>query len=333
MQFFPGTNTPLDIEAGGEAEYEEFIPAVYGNYIFENENYEAEIGLRVEYVDLNYFVNPDHNTYESGGYDYFEPFPNLRLAKKIDENNKISVFYNRRVDRPNEVDIRIFPKYDDAEIIKVGNPNLRPQFTNLLELGHKTSWDSGSLYSAIYHRFANGTITRISSTVGNDPLIYAIFQNAGKSFNSGIEVIYEEEVSESYSFNLNGNIYQNQIDAFSVVNLYPTENIFSADEQKITSGTLKLNNSFHFNKKFDAQLTISYLAPDIIPQGRRAAMYSIDLGLKKSIQKGKGELFLNATDLLNTMVIKQNIQGETFSYTSDNYYETQVIRLGYTYKF
>lgn len=82
MQFFPGTNTPLDIEAGGEAEYKEFIPAVYGNYIFENENYEAEIGLRVEYVDLNYSVNPNHNTYNSGGYNYFEPFPNLRFAKK-----------------------------------------------------------------------------------------------------------------------------------------------------------------------------------------------------------------------------------------------------------
>ena len=208
MQFFPGTNTPLDIEAGGEAEYKEFIPAVYGNYIYENENYEAEIGLRVEYVDLNYYVNPNHNTYKSGGYHYFEPFPNVRFAKKIDENNKISLFYNRRVDRPNEVDIRIFPKYDDAEIIKVGNPNLRPQFTNLLELGYKTSWNSGSLYSALYHRFADGTITRISSTVGNDPLIYAIFQNAGKSFNSGLEMIYEEEVSESYSFNLNGNVYQ-----------------------------------------------------------------------------------------------------------------------------
>tara|TARA_R110002153_G_scaffold170473_5_gene323297 strand:- start:7588 stop:9540 length:1953 start_codon:yes stop_codon:yes gene_type:complete len=333
MQFFPGTNTPLDIEAGGEAEYKEFIPAVYGNYIYENENYEAEIGLRVEYVDLNYYVNPNHNTYKSGGYHYFEPFPNVRFAKKIDENNKISLFYNRRVDRPNEVDIRIFPKYDDAEIIKVGNPNLRPQFTNLLELGYKTSWNSGSLYSALYHRFADGTITRISSTVGNDPLIYAIFQNAGKSFNSGLEMIYEEEVSESYSFNLNGNVYQNKIDAFSVVNLYPTENIFSADEQKITSGTLKLNNTFHFSKTLDIQLTASYLAPDIIPQGKRASMFSLDLGLKKSIQKGKGELFLNATDLLNTMVIKQTIQGETFSYTSNNYYETQVIRLGYSYKF
>jgi outer membrane receptor protein involved in Fe transport len=333
MQFFPGTNTPLDIEAGGEAEYKEFIPAVYGNYIYENEKYEAEIGLRVEYVDLNYFVNPNHNTYKTGGYTYFEPFANLRFAKKIDENNKISLFYNRRVDRPNEVDIRIFPKYDDAEIIKVGNPNLRPQFTNLLELGYKTSWKSGSLYSALYHRFADGTITRISSTIGNDPLIYAVFQNAGKSFNSGLEIIYEEEVSDSYSFNLNGNVYQNQIDAFSVVNLYPTENVFSADQQKTTSGILKLNNSFHFSKTVDAQLTANYLAADIIPQGKRASMFSLDLGVKKSIQKGKGELFLNATDLLNTMVIKQTIKGKTFSYTSNNYNETQIIRLGYTYKF
>ena len=62
-------------------------------------------------------------------------------------------------------------------------------------------------------------------------------------------------------------------------------------------------------------------------------MFSLDLGLKKSIQKGKGELFLNATDVLNTMVIKQTIKGDTFSYTSNNYNETQVIRLGYTYKF
>lgn len=333
MQFFPGTNTPLDIEAGGEAEYKELIPAVYGNYSYENENYEAEIGLRVEYVDLNYDVNPNHNTYQSGGYNYFEPFPNVRIAKKIDEHNKISLFYNRRVDRPNEVDIRIFPKYDDAEIIKVGNPNLRPQFTNLLELGYKNTWDSGSLYAAIYHRFAKGTITRISSTVGNDPLIYAIFQNAGKSYNTGMELVYNQDVSKTYTLNINANAYKNQIDAFTVTNLYPSENIFSAEKQNITSGTLKFNNSFHFTNKWDAQLTASYLAPDIIPQGKVKGMFSLDLGVKKSIQNGKGEVFFNATDLLNTMVVKKDIKGQDFSYTSSNYNETQVVRLGYTYKF
>ena len=333
MQFIPGVNSVLDTSAGGWATYKELIPAVYGNYIFENKKWEAELGLRIEYVKIQYDVNPNHNTYKSDGYNYTQPFPNARLAYKINDRNKISFFYNRRVDRPNEVDIRIFPKYDDAEIIKVGNPALRPQFTNSFELGYKTSWNKGYLYSAAYHRFADGTITRISSIAPNSNLIYAIFQNAGRSFNTGLEIVLTQEVAKWYSFNLNLNGYHNQINAFSVENKYPVPNTFSADKQEIISGNIKLNNTFHLPKNFDAQLTAIYLAPDIIPQGKIAQRFSLDFGIKKSLQKGKGELFLNATDILNTMIIKKEIQGQGFKYISIDYYETQVIRLGYNYKF
>ncbi|MCS4302524.1 TonB-dependent receptor domain-containing protein [Chryseobacterium sp. BIGb0232] len=333
MNFIPGTNSVLDASAGGKADYKEFIPAVYGNYIFENEKWEAELGLRLEYVRIEYDVNPNHPTYKSDGYHYTQPFPNFRLAYKLNDHNKFSVFYNRRVDRPNEVDIRIFPKYDDAEIIKVGNPALRPQFTNSIELGYKYNWDNGYLYSAIYHRFANGTITRISSIVPGSNLIYAIFQNAGKSYNTGLEAIWNQKVSDVYSFNINGNIYRNQINAFTVQNLYPQPNIFSADRQNAVSGNIKLNNIFRFSKGLNIQLTAVYLAPDVIPQGKIKERFTMDIGLKKAIQKGKGELFLNASDLLNTMVIKKNIQGMGFAYTSNDYYETQVVRLGYSYKF
>ncbi|AJW61503.1 catecholate siderophore receptor CirA [Elizabethkingia miricola] len=333
MNFIPGANSVLDVNAGGWANYKELIPAVYGNYVFENAKWEAELGLRLEYVKIQYDVNPNHPTYKSDSYNYTQPFPNLRLAYKLNDHNKLSIFYNRRVDRPNEVDIRIFPKYDDAEIIKVGNPGLRPQFTNSIELGHKYNWNNGYLYSALYHRFANGTITRISSIVPDSPLIYAVFQNAGRSYNSGLEMIWNQKVSKVYSFNINGNIYRNQIDAFSVENLYPQPVFFSADKQTAVSGNVKFNNTFRFSNGFDAQLTAIYLAPDIIPQGKIKSRFSIDLGMKKSVQNGKGEIFLNATDLLNTMVIKKQIQGSGFKYTSDDYYETQVIRLGYSYKF
>jgi outer membrane receptor protein involved in Fe transport len=128
MQFFPGQNSPIDVGAGGWANYDEKIPALYSNYVFENEKFELEGGLRVEYVKVDYQVNPNHNTYKSDGYRYFQPFPNLRAAYKLNERNKISLFFNRRVDRPNEVDIRIFPKYDEPELVKVGNPALQPQF-------------------------------------------------------------------------------------------------------------------------------------------------------------------------------------------------------------
>jgi len=333
MQFIPGVNSVLDTNAGGWATYKELIPAVYGNYIFENKKWEAELGLRIEYVKIQYNVNPNHIVYKSDGYNYTQPFPNLRLAYKINDNNKISIFYNRRVDRPNEVDIRIFPKYDDAEIIKVGNPALRPQFTNSIELGFKKTWEKGSLYNAIYHRFADGTITRISSTVPPSTLIYATFQNVNKSYNSGVEMVLAQEISKLYTFNINLNAYRNQIDAFTVENKYPTTHTFSADKQDIFSGNIKLNNTFHFPKNLDVQLTAIYLAPDIIPQGKINSRFSLDLGLKKAIQKGKGEIFFNATDLLNTMIIRKKIKGQGFNYTSNDYYETQVIRLGYAYKF
>ena len=333
MQFKPGLNSPLDVGAGGAAIYSEIIPALYSNYVFESKKIEAEVGLRVEYVDLQYKVNPNHNTYKSDGYNYTQPFPNVRLAYKIDEQQKISLFYNRRVDRPNEVDIRIFPKYDDAEIIKVGNPGLRPQFTNSFELGYKTNLTKGYFYSALYHRSTNGTITRIATQVPPATFIYSVFQNAGHSSNTGIEMVLQQDISKTFSFNTNINIYQNSIDAFTVENKYPVVSIYTAAKEKLTSGNIKLNGIFHLSKQTDIQITSIYLAPDIIPQGKIGTRFSVDAGLKKQIQKGKGELFLNATDIFNTLRIKKEISGNGFKLSGTDYYETQVIRMGYTYKF
>ena len=333
MLFIPGLNSPLDATAGGAATYKEIIPALYSNYVYESKKLEAEIGLRVEYVSINYVVGSTHPVYKTNGYNYTQPFPNLRLAYKINSNNKLSFFYNRRVDRPNEVDIRIFPKYDDAEIIKVGNPALRPQFTNTLELGYKASFKKGYFYAAAYHKLADGTITRIASTVPNSTLIYAIFQNAKKSYNTGFEIVYSNDIVKWFSFNINLNGYRNRIDAFTVENLYPVANTFTAQKQEIFSGNAKLNTIFHLPKNFNLQATFIYLAPDIIPQGKIAARCSLDFGIKKSIHNDKGELFLNATNVANTMLIKKQIQGNGFNYTSSDYYETQVIRIGYTYKF
>ncbi|MFT7030599.1 MAG: outer membrane receptor protein involved in Fe transport [Marinoscillum sp.] len=334
MQFNPSaTNSILDVGADGKATYTETIPALYGNYTYEVQKLEAEIGLRLEYVDLQYDVDPNHNTYKSDGYDYLQPFPNARVSYKLNDNNKVSAFYNRRVDRPDEGDIRIFPKYDDAEIIKVGNPGLSPQFTNSFELGFKSGWDKGYFYGAAYHRTSDGTITRIATTVDTTNLIYNISQNAGKSYNTGIEVVISQELSDKVSVNLNLNGYRNQIDAFTVVNQYPIGNTFTADRQEVYSGNIKLNMNFKFAKNTEAQLTAIYLAPDIIPQGTIKSRFSLNAGVKRSIQSGKGELFLNATDLLNTMVIRKKINGNNFSYTSTDFYETQVIRFGYSFKF
>jgi outer membrane receptor protein involved in Fe transport len=287
MQFFPGLNSPIDAGAGGWATYKETIPAVYGNYVYETNAVELEAGLRLEYVKVDYEVNPDHNTYKSDGYDYAQPFPNIRFGYKLDSRNKLTVFYNRRVDRPNEVDIRIFPKYDEPELLKVGNPTLRPQFTNTFELGYKYNWEKGNLVTSIYHKITDATITRIATIVPGKTLIYNIFQNAGRSMAIGMEAFVQQDLSKSFSANLGAAVYRNTINAFTVQNKYPVPTTYSMGEESITSGNIKANTFFKLKGKTDLQVTAIWLAPDIIPQGKIGARFSVDLGAKNRFRTAK----------------------------------------------
>lgn len=333
MQFFPGLQSPIDSGAGGWATYREQIPALYGTYVYEGRSLELEGGLRVESVRVAYDVNPDHNTYRSDRYAYFQPFPTVRVAWKLSDDHKLSLFVNRRVDRPNEVDIRIFPKYDEPELIKVGNPGLRPQFTTSVDLGYRASWSSGSLYAAGYHRVVDATITRIATQAPGSVLLYNVFQNAGRSWTTGTELVWQQTLTRDASVSANATAYRSTFGAFSVVNRYPVPVLYSAERASMLSGNVKLNATLRLPGELETRLTSIYLAPDLLPQGRIGSRYSLDLGVRRSIQRGRGEVTVNATDLFNTMQIRRSIRGTDFRVESTDYLETQVVRAGYTWKF
>jgi outer membrane receptor protein involved in Fe transport len=333
MKFYPGYLSQLDTNADGKATYIENIPAAYADYTYEVKKFVLEAGLRLEYVKLSYLVDPTHNTYKSDGYQYFQPFPNARVTYRFNETNNITAFYNRRVTRPDEGNIRIFPKYDDAEIVKVGNPSLKPQYTNTAEIGYKKSLDKSYFYAAAYFKASSGTITRIATKNDTSNLIYNVSQNAGNSYNTGAEAVYSHKTNSQISFDVNANVYYNQIDSFTVINYYPTEQVFHADQQSVISGNAKLNINVKTKNGFEATLSAIYLAPDIIPQGKINQRFTMNAGVQKSIQKGRGTILFNATDLLNTLVTKTTVYSTGFRYVSANYGETQVFRLGYNYKF
>lgn len=333
MRFTPGENTLLDLGAQGYANYNEVITALYGTYVHEAKKWEVEAGLRAEYATVDYEVDPNHNTYTSNGYDYLQPFPNVRVAYALTDKSRLSLFYNRRVDRPDEYDLRIFPKYDDPEILKTGNPALRPQYTQSVELGYKTTAPKGSLYAALYHRVTQNLLTRILTAPAGSQFINAISQNAGTGYNTGAEVTLTARPTKTYSFTLTGNAYRAALSAFQIDNVYPFNVFYSAGAQETFSGSAKWNNMLRLPKSFEVQVSAIYLFPDLIPQGKIGARYSVDAGLKKGVQDGKGELFLNATDIFNTMRIRKEVRGTNFDLTSTDYYETGVVRVGYGYKF
>ena len=119
---------------GDKSDWGENLYAGYFNYVYEQKKFDIEAGLRAEYVDVFYDLDPANIYYDQNdAYNYFEFYPNVRFSLRLNENNILSVFYNRRVDRPGEPELRVFAKYDDPELLKVGNPYLRPQFTQTVE--------------------------------------------------------------------------------------------------------------------------------------------------------------------------------------------------------
>lgn len=319
--------SPLDQGAAGGATYNELIPALYTNYVHERERYELEAGLRVEAVDLRYVVDPGHNTYTSDGYSYLEPFPNLRYARILNERSRLSVSVSRRVDRPDEGDLRIFPKYDDPSILRIGNPGLRPQFTWRGELGYKRDLSRGYVYAAAYYRITSNILTRIVTGYGTGTQLYTLAQNAGGGTNSGVEAVIEQEVVKGVRLSLNGNVYRNVIDAFSTISAYPTPTPYTAKRQQTTSGNAKLNAKFRLREGMDLQLTGIWLARDIVPQGSIGERWSVDLGLAWKLPGVKSELSLVATDLFNTMRIPKEVVGDGFRVVSTDYLETRAVRI------
>ena len=333
IAFTASAQSPIDVDAAGSATYDELIPAVYGTYVYERERYEVEAGLRVEYVDLRYTVAPGHNTYSSDGYDYFQPFPNARFAWKFRNASRITVNLNRRVDRPDEGDLRIFPKYDDPGILRIGNPGLRPQFTSRGELGYKHDFTKGYVYIAGYHRITDDILTRIVTADTSGTQLYTLAQNAGRGTNSGIELVVEREVVKDLKLGLNANIYRNSIDAFSTVSAYPWPTPFSTKGQRLTSGNVKLNARLRLPKDLSIQVTGIWLARDIVPQGEMAERWSLDMGVNWKVTGTKSELTANATDLLNTMRIGRTVNGDGFTIVSTDYLETRAVRLTWAWAF
>jgi ribosome-associated toxin RatA of RatAB toxin-antitoxin module len=330
--FSPGLNSILNPSLAGSAEYREWLSAIYGTYVYERKDFELEAGLRIEYAKIDYLVDPNHSVYESAGFKYVDPFPNVRATWIISDLSRLSFFYNRRVDRPQESDLRTFPSYASPEILSMGNPNLLPQFTQSLEIGYRQSWENGYVYGAAYHRLSTNLLTKIITEVA-DGLLAQVNQNADKGSNSGFELVLSQQIGSKVKVSTNANIYRNSIGAFEIINAYPNNVYYQRGEQTAIAGNAKLNIGIKLPSKIDMQLTAIYLAPDIIPQGRILARYSLDAALKKEIQKGKGELFINASDILNTLVVRYELEGTTFNLVSNDYYETQVIRFGYQYRF
>lgn len=332
----PGNQSIIYPDLGTFSDWGENLYAGYVNYVLEKEKYDVETGLRAEQTNVFYDLDPINAYYPNNDkYDYFELFPSVRFTYKLNQHNRISAFYNRRIDRPGEPELRVFPKYDDPELLKVGNPYLRPQFTNALELAHKYLWSTGSLFTSVYHRMIQDQYMRIYSIDNSNPdydIVNKIYQNTGKATNTGLELLLSQDISNNWKVSGTFNWYSNTINAYQGTLLFPYERSFAIQKTMVDAWNAKINTELLLPKDVTLQLTGVYYSDRNIPQGKELARSSVDLGIKKSLWDKKAELTFSASDIFNRFGIRQQISDQGFTALYQNYFETQIFRVGFKYK-
>jgi outer membrane receptor protein involved in Fe transport len=313
---------------GDFSDWDENIFAGYANLVHVKSAYTVEAGIRFEETQVSYTI-PQENIYYPGSdaYDYFGIFPNVKLTYSLGRNNRLMAAYNRRVDRPGEPELRIFPKYDDPEILKVGNPFLRPQFTNAFEIGIGRSWTGGSASAALYHRDITDAFLRIFAIDDSNPsydIVNRIFENAGNSRQTGIQVLLTHDVLRPWRLSGNVNLFRNDIDALETLLLFPTRRLFTLAASTDDTWDLTLSNRVQLPAGIELQGSYIYYGQRNVPQGIERDRSSLDAAVKWPLRKDRAELTFTFTDVFNDFAIEHEINGRGFTALYQNFLETQV---------
>lgn len=322
---------------GDFSDWDENIFAAYANLVRITPKYVLEGGLRAEQTQVSYTI-PAENVYYPGSdsYDYFELFPNVKLTYNAGRSNRLIAAYNRRVDRPGEPELRIFAKYDDPELLKVGNPFLRPQFTNVFELGYSRSWTGGSMSTAAYRRDIRDAFLRVFAIDNSNPnydIVNRIYENAGDSEQTGVQLLFEQAVNRKWRASAGFNWYGNRIDSLQTELLFPTRRPLFIAGSSDNTWDLTVNNRFTLPGATELQANYVYYAKRNIPQGVQRARSSVDFTLKKPLAKNRAELQFSFTDIFNDFAVQHEIAGNGFDALYQNLKQTQVAIVTLRFRF
>lgn len=332
----PGFMSIIYPGLGDHSEWKENTYAGYVNLVRETRALTIEAGLRVEQTNVGYTLDPANIYYpRNDSYDYFRLFPNIRLTKAIGTGTDISLFYNRRVDRPGEQEVRVFPKYDDPELLKVGNPYLRPQFTTAYEVAIQQDWGSLNASLALYHRTITDAYQRIyaiDQSSGTYDIVNKIYSNTGTASNTGGELIAHWKADKNFKINASLNAFRIRRDPANVTLLFPYVRSVTLPQSSDFTWDGKLGLEAALGKSTKMQVNGIYYAAREIAQGSQAARSALDLSLSRTFAKDRIKASVSATDIFNSFGTKTTVNGVGFDALYENYYETQAIMLSVEFK-
>jgi outer membrane receptor protein involved in Fe transport len=279
-----------------------------------------QLGLRAEYTYRNIEVPLINQTFNIDRIDYF---PSVHTSYKITPISNVMASYSRRINRPGGWALEPFPTWIDANNVRIGNPDLLPEFIDSYEAGLQTILGAVNVSTEFYFRKTTNKIEPVRTALeGNVTL--TTFSNVGKDYSLGAEIMVIFDLFSFWNVNLMGNVYNYRVEGSILDEPFSNESF---------NWQSRMNNTFKLWSSTQVQFNINYNSPSVSSQGRWEEYFSSDLSVRQELIENILAVTLQVRDVFGTA--KREYTSEGTNLYNYNYFDmhTPAITLNLRYTF
>ncbi|NII82347.1 TonB-dependent receptor [Pedobacter sp. SG908] len=322
----PAISQPDANRFRGTAGAKNQIHSVYSQYSGKEDKLEYIGGLRYEYATRRLNLSYDPAVHK---LNLSNLFPSLNLLYNINDGLKLKAGYSRRIQRTNNYELNPIPEREHSETLEQGDPDLKPSFIDLVELGLTRNFKKGSFFSTLYYQNIKNPIQRVNSVYA-DTILNRVFTNAEKARSFGLELGANLQPVKWWSLYVGGNVYNYKVSGD--LNVLGSSSVINNANWVFS---INANTSFKLSKTWSVQGNVNYLSKRPTAQGEDSKFLVPNTAVKKTFMDGRFSATLQwqNMDLGMNQSNRQRITtfGKDF-YTTTNYiYETDVFLLNFSF--
>ncbi len=322
--------TQRDTALSNDFEVTDIVAAAYGNYTTAiDSNWSVQAGLRFEVTEFEINLLETNESfvysYPGDGELLNALFPAIYFSRKWGGERELQVNFSRKIERPNFWQVMPVIRSSDQRSIRIGEPTLAPEFSNLAEINHLLPFGKGNSWlSSIYTRITEDVITEFTTPFELDStLLLTTYTNGETSFNYGWENTIRLKPTDAFDITLSGNIRWVDITV-------------NSGDRTISNTGINWNGKASVKYKLSSDLSFQangrFSGPRTIPQGERQGQYSLDLSVNKKIKR-TWDFTVSLRDVFNSRFRRTVFDTPSFFQESQRRRDIRHVMFTATYRF
>lgn len=298
--------------------YKEQVLAGYLIYKKQWKNTDVVLGLRLEQttadgnsISLKTRVK---NTY----LDYF---PNSSIDHKFNDNNKVSLAYSKRINRPGYGQLNPFVFFLDKYTYFRGNSYLTPEYTHNIEMTYM--FKQKYIGSVRYSR-TNDISDEYLIVDDETKVTTSTEKNLGIQNNYSFNLTLPFDITKWWNSSNNIAVFYNQYKINDPIKNFSTEQL---------AYNFNTTNIFTLPKEIKLELSAWFNSPTVYGIFKSKAQGAVNMGIQKSILQKKGNIKINVSDVFASNRFRGVAEYNNVYLKVDNRWQNRTLNIALSYRF